>query len=197
VSPTASSWELYIEDSQWKANQGGTEYILPMAPLTVTTNQLAKFSTSSGTPVVASSIVDDGTDINVQALNLVTSGYSSGKVLILTASTGFTIGSAPLTAVTDRVAYGGAIELTSQGTVVLPAKIAGMTVCLFQTTSVAGGGILKATTPDFFEDMATIGAAAGTITLTTNRNAKVCVYGSGLTNKWSVISKDSNGVTVN
>ncbi len=78
----------------------------------------------------AAGITEDGTDINAAALNLVTTGAITGKVLVLTTGTGFTIGSSPLTVVTDRVAYGGAIYLTTTATLVLPPVVAGMSLCI-------------------------------------------------------------------
>lgn len=166
-------------------------------PSSATTNQLPKFSTSGGKALTYSTVVEDGTDVNIQALNLVTTGYRTGKIKVITTSTGFQINSAPLTAVTDRLMYGGVIEASTQSTFVLAAKVTGMAICLYQVTAVTGGAVFKATGSDFFEDMATVGAGGGTITLSGNRNARVCVIGGSQVNKWLVISKDSNGVTVN
>lgn len=135
-APTASAMEIYPEGSIWKLNNNGTEYTIPGAPATVTTNQLMKFSTASGTPAVASTIVEDGTDINIQALNLVGTGAVGGVAKVLTITTGLTIGSAPATVGTDRVVYGGAIFATTTATIVLPAVVIGASVCIYSQAAV-------------------------------------------------------------
>jgi hypothetical protein len=114
-------------------------YVLPATTMdlvghltgAVTTNALMKFSGTTGTEGKASTIVEDGTDVNIQALNLLSTGVISGMVKVITTGTGFTIGTSPATVSTDRVVYGGAIFATTTATIVLPAVSVGMSVCIY------------------------------------------------------------------
>jgi fibronectin-binding autotransporter adhesin len=111
---------------------------LPAAPIggtySATANTIGKRG-ADATTVAASGIVEDGTDINAAALNLVSTGAISGGVKILTITTGLTIGTSPLTVGTDRIVYGGAIVSTTTATIVLPALTAGMSVCVYSLST--------------------------------------------------------------
>jgi hypothetical protein len=164
-------------------------------PASPTINQLAKFSATGPTPITNSTIVEDGTDVNIQALNLVSTGSISGTAKILTVATGLTIGSTPLTVGTDRVAYGGAIFVTTTSTIVLPAVSIGMGICFYSV-----GQYVVTITPNASDGIRSASATRGTDGHTITNGAAAagefaCLLGDSA-DGWTVFGK-SGTWTVN
>ncbi len=149
-----------------------------------TNTGVVSIGTGTGTKTFATG---DGTDVNIQALNLISTGMISGSVKVITTSTGFTIGSAPLTVGTDRIAYGGAIFLTTTATLVLPAVQIGMSLCAYSPAAVvitvdpnASDGIRNGT--------ATRNADGENITCNAAAGNYVCLLGDSA-DGWTVFGK--------
>ncbi len=99
-----------------------------------TANALVKRGADSGT-VAASTIVEDGSLINAQALNLVSTGNVSSLIKVLTVTTGLVFTNSPVTVTTDRIVYGGVLIASTVATIELPAVAIGMSLCVYSTAA--------------------------------------------------------------
>jgi hypothetical protein len=111
---------------------GAAAQKLVKGPASVTSNQLTKFSGTTGALVTNSTIVEDATDINAQALNFVTTGIIAGKIGVLVKTANYTLGSGAA-----REAYGYMVIVkNTTSTVTLPAAVVGMSCGVYSESAV-------------------------------------------------------------
>jgi hypothetical protein len=189
LAATASKPATCTQGSKWQDSTTGIDYSCTAtntwSPLmkgagTVTDNTLVLFNGTTGSAVDASTITV-GTDVNFQALNLVTTGTMSGKIPIISKSGNYTLGSD-----SAQEAYGYMVFLTGDGTVLtLPEAVAGMSVCVYSA--------------DSYDKVIDPNAADGIRNGTTTRNANGHSITSGATDQGSfacLIADSGDGWTV-
>lgn len=148
----------------------------------VTTNTLVKYSGTTGGVSAASTIVEDGTDVNFQALNLVTTGTIQGGIKISSDADG--MDAAAMTAAGVR---GTLFIATGAGTWILPTAAGGESLCLMDSGT-AHDLILDATAGDTIRLKGTEQADAVGITNASGSTTGdfICVVAVAA-NKWSTM----------
>jgi hypothetical protein len=91
---------------------------------------------ADATTVAASGITEDGTTVQLTALNLATTGQITGKIKVITKSSAYTLGTDSATEL-----YGSAVIATAAMVLTLPdvdaAAGTGQSVCMYSTTAAA------------------------------------------------------------
>jgi glucose dehydrogenase len=140
-------------------------------------------------------VVEDGTDINAQALNLISTGTITGSVKVISVTTGLTVGTSPATVGTDRVVYGGAIFVTTgTATIVLPAVASGMSICVVGLT--ASATVINPDDNDIIYLNGTALSAGDSITSASTSGDYACLLGIN-TNNWVSMGRSGDWTDTN
>ncbi len=135
ASPPTTLGHAYLNSSTFALSFGtgtGKEFVLMTPTTTATANQLIKVGTANTPATVRSTITEDETDINAQALNFVTTGIIAGKVGILEKTASYTLGSGAA-----REAYGYMVVVkNTASTITLPVAVKGMVALVYSASAV-------------------------------------------------------------
>jgi len=189
TEPTVtSSYMLYVYDGKWKIAVNGTKYFLAYkSAASSSAGQLVKYTGEGGQEQSASTVTEDGTEMNLQALNMVTTGVVLGGIKVVTKSADYTIGTDD-----SHEAYGGFFFNTaaSTRTFTLPSAVAGMSVCIKNAQGVAQILRLDANTDDYIVKStgARTSAAAEYYGSTADASAMLCVVAYDSTD-WHVTAE--------